>query len=338
VDIRGWTITDEKSDTHVIDPGAPLVIPPGGMVVLAVSADPAINGGVTPDYTTKGVSLGNTTDKLVLKFAGAEVDRVEWTIPPFPNLNGASMQLDALSLHAAMNDAPTAWCASSSTYGAGDKGTPGHPNAACGPVAPSCGNGVIEAGEQCDDGNTKGGDGCGPGCAVEGPAPEQGAVVITELMPNPKSVGDTDGEWFEVANTTDAPVDLNGWTIGDGGSEKHVIANGGPLIVPVGGRLVLGRNAAMATNGGVPVDYQYASVNLTNTSDTLRIEAGGVVVDQVTYGAGFPIGDGASTSLDPAKTSAAENDASSAWCLGKTTFGAGDKGTPGAANPSCTGP
>ncbi len=36
-----------------------------------------------------------------------------------------------------------------------------------GPVAPVCGNGIREAGEQCDDGNTTSGDGCSATCQVE---------------------------------------------------------------------------------------------------------------------------------------------------------------------------
>jgi cysteine-rich repeat protein len=36
----------------------------------------------------------------------------------------------------------------------------------------ACGNGVLEGGEQCDDGNTTGGDGCGPSCALEPPGPK----------------------------------------------------------------------------------------------------------------------------------------------------------------------
>jgi cysteine-rich repeat protein len=33
---------------------------------------------------------------------------------------------------------------------------------------PVCGNGTLEAGEECDDGNTTGGDGCDSGCSLEG--------------------------------------------------------------------------------------------------------------------------------------------------------------------------
>jgi cysteine-rich repeat protein len=34
-------------------------------------------------------------------------------------------------------------------------------------TAPICGNGVLESGEECDDGNTVAGDGCSPSCVVE---------------------------------------------------------------------------------------------------------------------------------------------------------------------------
>lgn len=35
------------------------------------------------------------------------------------------------------------------------------------PICAVCGNGVVEAGEQCDDGNTTGGDGCNSACQLE---------------------------------------------------------------------------------------------------------------------------------------------------------------------------
>jgi cysteine-rich repeat protein len=39
------------------------------------------------------------------------------------------------------------------------------------PPPPVCGNGVVEEGEQCDDGNTVDGDGCSANCTVETPPP-----------------------------------------------------------------------------------------------------------------------------------------------------------------------
>ncbi len=35
------------------------------------------------------------------------------------------------------------------------------------PYVPACGNGVLDDGEECDDGNTTDGDGCAAGCALE---------------------------------------------------------------------------------------------------------------------------------------------------------------------------
>jgi len=45
------------------------------------------------------------------------------------------------------------------------------------PIAPCCGNSIVEAGEQCDDGNNKGGDGCSATCQNESPCPVGTAYV-----------------------------------------------------------------------------------------------------------------------------------------------------------------
>ncbi|MBI3784775.1 MAG: VCBS repeat-containing protein, partial [Deltaproteobacteria bacterium] len=45
--------------------------------------------------------------------------------------------------------------------------TPTSSPAATSTPMPQCGNSVVESGEQCDDGNTTAGDGCGAGCAIE---------------------------------------------------------------------------------------------------------------------------------------------------------------------------
>src|SRR5262249_25783297 len=52
-------------------------------------------------------------------------------------------------------------------------------------AVPVCGNGVIDSGEECDDGNTDAGDGCSPTCQIEPdldgdgfPDPRDGCVNI----------------------------------------------------------------------------------------------------------------------------------------------------------------
>jgi len=158
-------------------------------------------------------------------------------------------------------------------------------------------------------------------------------VIITEIMQNPGAVGDGDGEWFELHNSTDADIDINGWTIADLGIDSHLIDNGGPLIMPAGGYIVLGNNADMTTNGGAPVAYDYGgSWFLANGDDeVLLFDASMNLVDSVAYDGGpaFPDPTGASMSL---RDLALDNGVGSNWCESITTFGDGDRGTPGQAN------
>ena len=96
-------------------------------------------------------------------------------------------------------------------------------------------------------------------------------------MQNPSAVSDSSGEWFEVHNSSGADVNINGWIIEDNDSDSHVINNGGPLVVPAGGYLVLGNNDNSGTNGGVTVAYSYDNdMFLSNSSDELVLSRGDV--------------------------------------------------------------
>jgi cysteine-rich repeat protein len=63
------------------------------------------------------------------------------------------------------------------------------------PARPACGNGIIEAGEQCDDGNTGDGDGCSSSCLTEAAPPKPVPVdpkVLRGLRINDQRIaGDT---------------------------------------------------------------------------------------------------------------------------------------------------
>ena len=50
IDIDGFTLRDDGTDSHVIDNGGPLVIAAGGYLVLGRDDDFATNGGVIVDY------------------------------------------------------------------------------------------------------------------------------------------------------------------------------------------------------------------------------------------------------------------------------------------------
>ncbi len=100
-------------------------------------------------------------------------------------------------------------------------------------------------------------------------------MVINEILQNPLAVSDSAGEWFELHNPTGSDVDIEGWTLADAGSDSHLIANGGPLVIPAGGYLVLGNNDDSGSNGGVTVAYDYgSSFFLANGDDELIISDG----------------------------------------------------------------
>jgi hypothetical protein len=143
IDVNGWVVKDDGSNTHTIDGsvGGLTVIPAGEYFVLGRTSDTSTNGGALVDYEygTSGFTLGNGADEVVLLSSeGTEIARVNYDGgSTFPDLTGASMQLDPASINESDNDTGSNWCASTSDYGdgTGSLGTPGSPNDTC---APTC--------------------------------------------------------------------------------------------------------------------------------------------------------------------------------------------------------
>jgi hypothetical protein len=164
-----------------------------------------------------------------------------------------------------------------------------------------------------------------------------GDLVLTEALLDPSAVADTVGEWFEVYNPGATPIDLAGLVVRDHGTDQFLV---GALTVEAGGYVVIGASTDVAVNGGAAVDHAWSSFVLGNGADELVLEAGGVVVDEIVWDGGpvWPSTGGRAMSLTPTATSAVANDAGGAWCAASTVYGAGDRGTPGAANPACAGP
>jgi cysteine-rich repeat protein len=55
--------------------------------------------------------------------------------------------------------------------------------------APGCGDGILQTGEQCDDGNTTAGDGCSPTCAFEKTYVNEAEPNDTQALANPLPAG-----------------------------------------------------------------------------------------------------------------------------------------------------
>ena len=234
-------------------------------------------------------------------------------------------------------------------------GTYGNCNALCTGLGATCGDGVRNGPEACDGaqlggatcaslGAGRGTPSCTSSCEFDLDActlvPAVGEVIITEIMQNPAASLDADGEYFEVYNTTSSARDLDGCTVGSAtasGPESFVIRE--TRLVGPGEYVVFARS----NNAPFVADYVYnGAINLNNTVDMVAIicpqpTGPAVEIDQVSYdnGATFPNPEGASMSLNPNRMSATQNDLGSNWCESTTTFGVGDRGTPGAPNDFC---
>lgn len=153
-------------------------------------------------------------------------------------------------------------------------------------------------------------------------------VMVTEYMPNPDAVSDSNGEWFELYNPTNSSIDLSGWTIKDDGSDTHTI---GKLSIGAKAYAVLAKNSNSSTNGGVKVDYAYSGINLANSTDEIvLLDGSGKQVDRVTWTSSYQ---GTSSAL---KALHLDNGQASAWCPSGSSWqgSKGDKGSPGQPN-SC---
>lgn len=176
-------------------------------------------------------------------------------------------------------------------------------------------------------------------CPLAPPA-EPGHIVITEVMKDPAAVADSAGEWIELYNTTSYTIDLEGWTLSDNGGESVVLSNGGAgILIGPAQRVVVGPNASVSTNGGVSLaaSYSFSSFRLDNAGDEIVLTAPNAVeVDRIEFdNVIWPTLSGSSLSLEPITLNHLDNDDPNRWCPAVTPYGAGDHGTPGAANDTC---
>ena len=94
-----------------------------------------------------------------------------------------------------------------------------------------------------------------------------GDIIITEVMQNPSAVGDANGEWFELYNTTNDDIDIQGWNVkgaGDSGNGNNISTS---LNVPARGFAVICKNTDPAVNGGLRNCGAAESPALSNGED-----------------------------------------------------------------------
>jgi len=299
VDLNGVTLFAGASSTE-LGGEACLHVPAGGYALFAKSLDSATNGGLPQVMAVFTGSLGNTSGAVQLKLGDTLLDQVGWT----QTSAGAASQLDPAKDDTVSNDDPANFCDAATPYGAGDLGTPGADNAACG---------TPPVGDQCMD--------TGTSTLRDRVPPTPGQLRITEIMANPAVVSDTDGEWFEIQAI--APVDLNGLTLSSG-ARSATLTSDDCLSLTSGSYAVFAPESDPALNDGLAV-FQAISMSLPNSGGTVTLAMGSTVIDANTYGAST---EGVSTQSDPGDPAL--------FCPATGSYGAnGNLGTPGAANASC---
>ena len=308
-DLSGLAVVHSRSDgmTEKRHRMASVILGAGDYLVIG-TAEP----GALPDYMDYGVGndlgdLRNSAGRVALVCGTTIVDEVTYdTTVEATSRSFTGMQApDAIE-----NDNADKWCSARADFGAG-KGSPGEANESCGSIGPPT---------DCLDGASR--------RPLE--PPEAGDLVITEWLANPSGTDD-EKEWFEVLVNRD--VDLNGVEIGRAPPTiEETLSDDTCLHFAAGSRVLFAKNAATASNGGLPaVDFTF-DFALTNSGGSIFVGVGGSVLDQVAYATS---GDGATTQLDVTKTSPADNDVVGNLCAGTAVYGDGNKGTPRATNRGC---
>jgi hypothetical protein len=102
--------------------------------------------------------------------------------------------------------------------------------------------------------------------------------------------------------------------------------------VAAGSFLVFAHGTDPGANGGLPAPTATFPFSLGNTMGSLYIGVGPDLIDEVTWDGSTA---GAARNLDPAQLDPVDNNDATAWCPATASYGAGDKGSPGAANETC---
>ena len=160
-------------------------------------------------------------------------------------------------------------------------------------------------------------------------------AVLTEIMVAPEGVLAEAGQWIEIQNLQDEPVNLQGMVLTTSSGGFHVISPTRELVLPPGGVATLGRLDDPDGNGGVALDQPYGDdLLLGRESDVILLLQGNALVDFAVYGPdAVAVEPGRTLSLEPPS-----GDGFKAWCPGRLPYGDGtNRGTPGQANTWCDG-
>ncbi|NTX59100.1 lamin tail domain-containing protein [Myxococcus sp. CA051A] len=133
LNINGLSLISSATTTVSVDkgPGAAVVLPARGILVLASNPDLATNGGVDADYGYGNALELESTGQLSLRVNGVVMDDLTYD-EEFPLVAGRSLSLSSELVGSTASRYSWFWCASNDELSGGDRGTPGLPNETCG--------------------------------------------------------------------------------------------------------------------------------------------------------------------------------------------------------------
>ena len=155
-----------------------------------------------------------------------------------------------------------------------------------------------------------------------------GNLLLTEVMADPDKVSDTYGEWFEIYNNAQFPININGLIIKVG--TKNYTVSVSKEMQP-GEYVFLGKDPQA---GAGALLYYGSAISLVNSNGSIQLLSsdGATEIAAMSYGTAPTA---AALSLDPMKMTYALAKDPSSWCTATQVYSTGDKGTPGAINTSC---
>ena len=114
-------------------------------------------------------------------------------------------------------------------------------------------------------------------------------LIITEYLANPIGISDADGEYFEVFNTTNDNIDLDGLVVRDDGSNTFTVSMA--VIAPLS--FAVFSNSDGASLGITPAYIYGGSMALTNGDDEIGLYGlNELLINKVAYTDGDQFGAG----------------------------------------------
>jgi len=241
----------------------------------------------TLDAVFPGFALGGTETLVIAGLDGAILDTASWidgdsplgeSYGRFPNGDGPFKRLYTPTPGTANLDNPPPACGDR-RLDAGEECDDGNTTAGdgCSPsctvefVVSDCGNGAMNSGEECDDSNTLDGDGCDSLCVLESYAR---IMVINEVQAG-SSLGVTD--WIEFTSITTFPFRLDAFAYSDNQPDLHTVNFAVGTILYPNDFVTVGKDEPNCFTWGL---------GITN-GDGIRLYApDGTLIDTTDWGAG----------------------------------------------------